>query len=191
VWIKAGPTGLDPKQTGFFQNLSIQTKIVKTQIEIVADKKIVNAGQKIETSHAALLDKLKIRPFHYKMDVKCVYDQGQIFDASILDITSEDIVASFKKTIADVAAISMESGYLTKPAIPHLLANAFKNLAAVSFETDFSFKQAEKMKKAAKEAVIVAPVGGQAAPKDADKPKEEEKEEEIDADMGDLFGGEY
>ena len=30
VWIRAGPTGLDPKQTSFFQQLNIQTKIVKT-----------------------------------------------------------------------------------------------------------------------------------------------------------------
>lgn len=29
VFIPAGPTGLDPKQTSFFQNLQIQTKIVK------------------------------------------------------------------------------------------------------------------------------------------------------------------
>ena len=73
VWIRAGSTGLDPKQTAFFQNLNIQTKIVKTQIEIVTDKKIITAGVKIESSHAALLDKLKIRPFQYKMAVKHVY----------------------------------------------------------------------------------------------------------------------
>jgi large subunit ribosomal protein LP0 len=34
VWIRAGSTGLDPKQTAFFQALNIPTKIVKTQIEI-------------------------------------------------------------------------------------------------------------------------------------------------------------
>ena len=76
VWIRAGSTGLDPKQTSFFQQLNIQTKIVKTQIEIVADKKIITAGQKIEATHAALLDKLKIRPFSYKMHVKRVYEDG-------------------------------------------------------------------------------------------------------------------
>jgi len=30
VWIKGGSTGLDPKQTSFFQQLNIPTKIVKT-----------------------------------------------------------------------------------------------------------------------------------------------------------------
>ena len=50
VWIRAGSTGLDPKQTTFFQNLNIPTKIVKTQIEIVSDKKVITAGLKIESS---------------------------------------------------------------------------------------------------------------------------------------------
>jgi len=50
VWIRAGSTGLDPKQTSFFQSLNIQTKILKTQIEIVNDKKIITAGTKIESS---------------------------------------------------------------------------------------------------------------------------------------------
>ena len=44
VWVKPGPTGLDPKQTSFFQQLQIQTKIVKTQIEIVSEKKIITGG---------------------------------------------------------------------------------------------------------------------------------------------------
>lgn len=63
VWIRAGSTGLDPKQTGFFQALNIPTKIVKTQIEIQNDKKIIEAGTKVELSQCALLDKLGIRPF--------------------------------------------------------------------------------------------------------------------------------
>jgi large subunit ribosomal protein LP0 len=67
--------------------LNIQTKIVKTQIEIVNEKKIITAGTKIESSQCALLDKLKIRPFSYKMGVKKVYDEGSIFGSEVLDIT--------------------------------------------------------------------------------------------------------
>jgi large subunit ribosomal protein LP0 len=143
VWIRAGPTGLDPKQTSFFQALNIQTKIVKTQIEIVADKKFITQGLKIESSQCALLDKLKIRPFSYKMNVKKVYEYGAIFSAEILDITEADIRSRFLKSISNMAAISLASGYITKPAVPHLLANAFKNLASVTFVADYSFKQAD------------------------------------------------
>ena len=179
VWIKAGSTGLDPKQTSFFQQLNIQTKIVKTQIEIVADKKIITAGMKIEATHAALLDKLKIRPFSYKMHVKKVYDNGQVFGPEILDITSSDILKRFQSSITNMASISLASGYVTKPAIPHIIMNSFKNLAAVTFDSDYSFKQADKMKEAAKNSVQAAPTAASAAPAKAaakveEKPKEEE-----------------
>ena len=86
------------------------------------------------------MDKLKIRPFSYKMHVKRVYDDGAIFNPEILDITSEDILKRFKGSIANMASISLASGYITKPAIPHMIINAFKNLAAVTFDSDYSFK---------------------------------------------------
>jgi large subunit ribosomal protein LP0 len=193
VWIRAGSTGLDPKQTSFFQTLSIQTKIVKTQIEIVADKKVITANTKIEATQAALLDKLKIRPFRYKMHVRKVYDDGQVFGPEILDITSADILRRFQTSISNMASISLASGYVTKPAIPHIIMNSFKNLAAVTFDSDYSFKQADKMKEAAKNAVRVAPAGAStAAPAQAAaKVEENPKEEDADVDMGGLFGDDY
>lgn len=92
-----------------------------------------------------------------------------------------------------MASISLSTGYITKPAVPHMIMNAFKNLAAVTFDSDYSFKQAEKMKEAAKNAVhVAAPVqaAGAGAAKEEPK-KEEKKEEEADVDMGGLFGDEY
>jgi large subunit ribosomal protein LP0 len=156
VWIRAGSTGLDPKQTAFFQSLSIQTKIIKTQIEIVTEKKIITAGVRIEATHAALLDKLKIRPFSYQMAVKKVYDNGQVFDASVLDITPDTILAAFQRTIENMASVSLASGFVTKPAMPHILANSFKNLVAVTFETDYTFKQADAMRSNARNAAATA-----------------------------------
>ena len=127
------------------------------------------------------------------MNVKKVYDEGSVFNPEVLDITPEDIIAKFKKDTANMASISLASGYITKPAIPHLLANAFKNLAAVTFSTDVTFKQAEKMKEAAKNAVVyAAPAGGApAGAAKAEKVEEKPKEEEADVDMGGLFGDEY
>lgn len=44
VIVPAGPTGLDPKSTGFFQALNIQTKIQRAQIEIVNPVTIIKEG---------------------------------------------------------------------------------------------------------------------------------------------------
>jgi len=185
VIIKAGPTGLDPKQTSFFQTLNIQTKINKSQVEIITEKQIIHAGDKVEATHAALLDKLKITPFSYKMHVKHVYDNGKMIDPKVLDIKSADIVASFKKAITNLASASLGSGYIVKAAAPHLIGNAFKNLVGVTYETAFTFKQAEALKNAASSAAAAPAAGGAA-------PKEEEKAEEEEADMavGGMFGEE-
>jgi len=65
-------------------------------------------------------------------------------------------------------------------------------LAAVTFLADYSFKQADKLKDAAKNAVRVV---ASAPPKEtaSAKAKEPEKpvEEAADVDMGGLFGDEY
>jgi len=50
VSVPVGPTGLDPKQTGFFQTLQIQTKIVKGQIDIVAEKQVVVKDTKVDST---------------------------------------------------------------------------------------------------------------------------------------------
>jgi len=54
---------------------------------------VITANQKIESSQCALLEKLKIRPFSYKMHVKKVYEDGAIFEPKILDINDEDIIS--------------------------------------------------------------------------------------------------
>merc|ERR1719159_855910 len=71
--IPAGPTGMDPSQTGFFQALNIGTKIVKGQIELSTDFKLMSVGDKVSASGAILLAKLNIMPFEYGMEVKQVY----------------------------------------------------------------------------------------------------------------------
>lgn len=50
VFVPVGPTGLDPKQTSFFQTLQIQTKIVKGQIDIIAEKQVVFAETRVDST---------------------------------------------------------------------------------------------------------------------------------------------
>ena len=185
VTIPKGPTGLDPKQTSFFQTLQIQTKIVKAQIEIVADKQVIVAGEKIDSTQAALLDKLKIYPFAYKMNVKKVLQDGSVFDAAVLELTTDSILAKFKKAVAVQAQFSLGAGYATSASVPHSLGNGFKNLVAVSAMTGYEFPQAKVILEAAKNA----PASGGGGAVAVEAPKEEEKKEETeDVDMGGLFG---
>lgn len=62
VSIPAGPTGMDPGKTSFFQALGIPTKIARGMIEIVSDVKVVEAGARVGPSEATLLNMLNISP---------------------------------------------------------------------------------------------------------------------------------
>jgi len=187
VSVPAGPTGLDPKQTAFFQNLQIQTKIVKAQIDIVADKQVVTKGEKVDSTQAALLEKLKIYPFEYKMEVRRILQGGNIFDAAVLDLSNDVILEKFKRAIGIQSALSLGAGFPTQASAPHSILNAFKNLVAASAESGYEFDQAKAFLDAAKNAPaagVAAPAGGAVA----EAPKDEKKEEEEDVDMGGLFG---
>jgi large subunit ribosomal protein LP0 len=188
VTIQPGPTGLDPKQTQFFQALNIQTKIVKAQIEIANPVKVIKEGDKINQSQAALLEKLKIRPFEYKMHVRKVMDNGKIYAPSVLSIKTEDILSAFKLAGSNMTATSLGSGYIIQSAAPHLILNAFKNLAAASFGADWSFPQAERFKSSGSApATTAAPAKVETKAPEVKKEEAKKEEPEEDVDMGGLW----
>jgi len=119
VTIKPGPTGLDPKQTAFFQTLQIQTKIVKAQIDIITEKEIITTGDKITQTQAVLLDKLKIYPFVYKMEVRKVLQDGSLFDPAVLELSTDAILQKFQAAVKVQASLSMGIGYATAASAPH------------------------------------------------------------------------
>jgi len=108
--IPAGPTGMDPSQTGFFQALNIGTKIVKGQIELISDFKILSQGEKVSASGAVLLGKLGVRPFEYKMEVQQVYQDACVFSAAVLDISDDVLIGKFLAGVANMAAFSRDEG---------------------------------------------------------------------------------
>jgi large subunit ribosomal protein LP0 len=161
---------------------------VKAQIDIVAEKQVISTGDKIDSTQAALLEKLKIYPFEYKMEVRKILQDGAVFDAAVLSLSSDVILAKFRKAVAIQTSLSLGAGFPTQVSAPHFVLNAFKNLVAVSASTGFEFKQAKAFLEAAKNA----PAAGAAATSveaKASAPVEEKKEEEKeDVDMGGLFG---
>lgn len=189
VVVPAQNTGLEPTQTSFFQALSIQTKITRGQIEIVQDVPLISEGQKVGASEANLLAKLNMRPFSYGLSLNQVYDNGSVYSHKILDITQEEIVKKFLGGIRNVAALSLQVGIPTVASVPHSVARAFKNVLAVSLETDYTFDKAEKVKDMLKNpgaftAAASAPAASKAEAVKETKPAKEEPKEESDGDMG-------
>jgi len=178
VIVPAGPTGLEPTQTSFFQALQIPTKINKGAVEIMSDVVILTEGHKCGASQVALLNKLNIRPFSYGLVIRKIFEDKTIYSPSVLDIDYSDVATFLQAAIANVAAVGLATGTPNAAAFPHIIANAFKNLLSVAVATEYSFKQAEQIKDAIKNTgkfAAAAPAAKAAAKAPEPEPEEEEE----------------
>lgn len=191
VWIPAGNTGMEPGKTSFFQALGVPTKIARGTIEITSDLKLVETGAKVGPSEATLLNMLNISPFTYGLGISQVYDQGNAFPASVLDVGEEQLLGTFASAITTIASISLAINFPTLPSVMHSLVNAYKKVLAVAIETEISWPEIEELKDRIANpdayASAAPAAGGAAAAAGGDAPAEEKKEdeeEESDDDMG-------
>lgn len=183
VTIPTGSTGMDPSQIAFFHALQVSTKINKGAIEIVKEFQVLKKGNVVTTAGAVLLKKLNITPFEYGMELVTVYSDGSILDPAVVNITPSVILEKFSQNVQNITAMSLGLNIPTELSVPHSIANAFKNVCAISLEVKFEIEAMKNLKQAGP-----ATVAAVAAPVAAAKVEVEEEEEEEDVDMGDLFG---
>lgn len=176
---------MEPGKTSFFQALGVPTKIARGTIEITSDLKLVETGSKVGASEATLLNMLNISPFTYGMSVAQVYNEGQTFHPSVLDIEESQLFAALNSAIKTIATISLAANYPTLPSVAHSLVNGYKKVLAVAIGTEYSWPEIDDLKdrianpdayaSAAPATTTDAPAPGE------DKPQEtapEEPEEE-------------
>jgi len=195
VFVEPGPTGMEPTQTTFLQALNIPSKIVKGQVEIINRVHLIKKDERIGTSEATLLDKLNIMPFSYKASVRTVFDAGFVYPASLLSLSTHDVMQMFSKGLQRVTSIALEIGFPSISTIPHLIASAYKNLISISIETNYDFEGSKDVKAYLKDpsafasaAPTSAPTGGKTTTSAPAAEKEKEKEEEKEsASIGGLF----
>jgi large subunit ribosomal protein LP0 len=201
VILPAGPTGLDPGQTAFFQAANIATKITKGSIELVNPITLIKKDQKVPATAVALLTKMGIRPFHFGINITSVYENGFIYKADVLDLTKEDLLRKFVSGVSYVACLSLGARYPTLASVVHSVARGYQKLAAIAIETTYVFDEIKETKAllsdpealakaqaAAKAGAAAAPAAGGAVAAVAAVAAPEPEEEE-EAPSMDLFGG--
>lgn len=165
VFVPPGPTGMEPTQTGFFQAMNIPTRINRGQIDIEEEVHIIEKGAKVGASEASLLIKLGIKPFYYGIAVEKIYENGNVIDASVLDITDEQLAGSFYWGLRKISALCFTMNYPTMANVPHSLLRAYKETVALGLElSSYSWEGLETVKKILENpGAFVAAAGGAAA----------------------------
>ncbi|EFC42250.1 predicted protein [Naegleria gruberi] len=190
VVIQPANTGLEPTKTSFFQALNINTKITKGTVEIIKEHILLNPGDKVGSSEAALLQLLNIKPFEYGLVLVNIYDNGAVYSPTVLSLTDEVMESKVRDAVNNVAALGLALDMPNEASIPHSVANTFKNLLAIAAGTEFSFPQAEKVKEYLADPskfASSAPVATANTTAAVVEDKKEEEEEEEEMGFGGLF----
>lgn len=193
VFIPPGPTGMEPTQTQMFQAMNIATRINRGQIDICDEVHLIKQGEKVGASQAALLVKLGIRPFYYGMVVSKIYENGKVYDASVLDITTDDIASAFYNGLRKVAAFCFTLNYPTIITIPHSMINAYKKTLSIGLELNqYSWEGLDLIKEILENPDAFTAVqgggGGNATEQKKEEPKEETPEKSSSAAAPNPFG---
>lgn len=77
------------------------------------------------------------------MHVTKVLQNGSIFDAKVLDLSTEAILGKFKGACKVQASLSLAAGFPTSASAPHSVLNAFKNLVCACVASGYEFPEAE------------------------------------------------
>lgn len=184
ITLPAGPTGMDASQVDYFQNLRIQTKVVKNQLDIINPTKILAVGQKITLSEINLMNKFGIKPFHHKIKVNNVIIGGKMFDSGILNLNADIMNKALERGISNIAAFGLATGLSNKASAVHVVANSFRNIMGLAVGCGVEIKQVKGLLQAATE-VKKAPVVVEKKedPKKDDKKKKQPEPEPEEDDM--------
>lgn len=122
------------------------------------------------------------------MHVTKVLQNGSVFEAKVLDLSTDAILGKFKRACGVQASLSLAAGFPTSASAPHSVLNAFKNLVCACAASGYEFPEAKVILEAAKNAPAAGAATGAAK---AAKPVEEEKKDEPEpVNMGGLFDDE-
>jgi len=147
--IPAGPTPFTPGPIiGELGAIGLQTSVEAGKIVIKKEKLVVKQGEAIKPEVASILAKLNIQPIEISLNVLAVYDNGVVYEKSVLDINTEDYIKNLKLAYNRAIALAEEIGYVSKDNVELLLEKAYRNALTLSkelkIEVNTEIKEQEK-----------------------------------------------
>ncbi|MCK5176775.1 MAG: 50S ribosomal protein L10 [Candidatus Aenigmarchaeota archaeon] len=212
IVVPKGDTKLPPGPAiSDLKNLKIKSSIQGPKIVIMEDKVLVESGKEVDGKIAEMLMKLEIKPMTITLNLKRCYENGTIYDKSILTINLEE----YKNNLCEMHNNAFNLAYSINYSIPAIIelkisesslqakniaieANIINKDTVDSILSNLNSKAKSICVSLPKEALgdikVEEEKSAEEKPKDdakkEEKPAEDEekKEEEAAAGLGALFG---
>jgi large subunit ribosomal protein L10 len=177
IIVPKGPTTFLPGPViGELAMLGIKSGVEDGKVAIKEDSTAVKEGEIISAKAAEVLTRLGIEPMEVGLNVTAVYENGDIFKPSVLDIDEEKFASDMQKAASGAFNLAVNSAYPIKETINVLIGKAFNDAKALGLSQDIIDEGIidELLGKAEKSALGIKST---ANIETVDKPKEEKKED--------------
>lgn len=136
ILIKAGDTGLPPGPAiGTLSQVGLKAKVVSGKIHVMENRVIAKTGEAIKPEVVNVLNMLNIKPMEIGLDLIAAYEDGLVYDKSVLRIDEVAFTASFNTAITAAINLSLNCGYITKQTAELAIRKAYGEARAVAVES--------------------------------------------------------
>jgi large subunit ribosomal protein L10 len=133
IVVEEGLTDLDPgPMLGRIQELGASTSVEDGKIKVENTTVAVEEGAVIDNNTAEILNNLGMKPLEVGLDLKLVYQDGDVFDKDVLSIDAEDYRADIESAASGAFNLAVNAGYITERTVEPMLqeqASKARNLA--------------------------------------------------------------
>jgi large subunit ribosomal protein L10 len=142
IVLEAKATNLKPGPVvGELQKAGIPASIDQGKVMIRKQTVLVKKGEKISRDKAMALSKLEILPLEIGLDFRAAFEDGVLFDKSVLGISTQDFIDRLSSGRASGIALSLFINYYNKETTPIFISNAYRNAMALSLAVAYPTKR--------------------------------------------------
>lgn len=125
IVIEAGDTGMDPGPfVGDLQNVGVPARIDEGSIKVLETTTVCEAGDEVSIDLAGVLNELDLEPKEVGLDLRAVYADGVLFEASELVLDTDEYRSQFAAGAATARTLAVEVAYPASGAVEILLTRA-------------------------------------------------------------------
>ena len=137
VIVPAGKTAFAPGPIiGELGQLGIKAGIEDGKVAIKQDKLLVKEGEVFTQKVADTLTRLGIQPMEIGLNVVAVFENGVIFDRSVLEIDEKVYLGNLVQMHTEAMNLAVKIGYASKDTINVLLSKAQRDAMALADARD-------------------------------------------------------
>lgn len=135
IIVPAGPTPFAPGPIiSELAQLKIKAGIVDGKVAIKEDATVARKGDTISAQLSSILLRLNILPMEIGLDLVSVWENGFVFDASLLAVDEKQFIANIQQAHTEAFNLAIECAVFNSDTTGVLLGKAFTEAKAVALE---------------------------------------------------------